>query len=236
MLKAELPLTSNAAGIPCLQKDGGRRIVLRLLCGAMLLPALGCKAAFAGAFDDFFKALQLDLPQSVKALLSRGFDPNATDAVRGDPALIYAVRYEAFKSLPVLLSAPDIKIDARAPNGDTALMVAAFKKQHETVALLLEKGAEPNRPGWTALHYAAAAGSAEIVQMLLDKSAYIDAAAPNGTTPLMMAAGNGKTSVVQLLVAAGADASLKNSLGMTAQDFALKFADIRKGPSQSPYP
>lgn len=212
-----------------------RRRALQVLCAGALVPVvLHSALVYAGAYDDFFKALQLDLPQSVKSLLERGFDPNATDAVRGDPALIYAIRFESAKSLPVLLAAPGVNIEARAANGDTALMVAAYKGQKEAVAALLEKGAEPNRPGWTALHYAAASGSIEIVRMLLEKSAYIDAAAPNGTTPLMMAAGGGQTSVVELLLREGADPSLKNALGMTAQDFSLKFADIKKVPS--PYP
>ena len=203
---------------------------LALCLTGALLPG----SARAGAYDDFFKALQLDLAQSIKSFLSRGFDPNTIDAVRGDPALIYAVRYQAFNSIPVLLASSQIDIEARAPNGDTALMVAAYKGEKAIVTALLDKGAEPNRPGWTALHYAAASGSLDIVRILLEKSAYIDAEAPNKTTPLMMAAGAGQTSVIKLLIEEGADQTLKNDLGMTARDFALKFADVKRVPS--PYP
>ena len=208
-----------------------RRCAAGLLLGAaVLLPA----AVQAGAHDDFFKALQLDLAPSVRALLNRGFDPNTVDTSRGDPALIYAIRFQATKTIPVLLASPQIDIEARAPNGDTALMVAAYKKEKEIVAGLLEKGAEPNRPGWTALHYAAASGSLDIVRMLLEKSAYIDASAPNRTTPLMMAAGAGQTAVIKLLIEEGADQSIRNDAGLTARDFAAKFADVRREPS--PYP
>ncbi len=209
------------------EKKWLRAMRLGALAAAMLL----VPAAHAGAYDDFFKALQLDLPQSVKSLLARGFDPNSVDPERRDPALVYAVRFDSYKVLPVLLSAPQINIEAKAPNGDTALMVAAYKGQKEAVALLLEKGAEPNRPGWTALHYAAASGSVEIVKMLLEKSAYIDAESPNKTTPLMMAAASGKTTVVELLTTEGADQTLKNDRGMTAHDFAVKFADVTKPAS-----
>ena len=48
------------------------------------------------------------------------------------------------------------------------------------------------------------------------------AASPNGTTPLMMAAQYGSNEAVQLLLDEGADPTLKNQLGLTAADFALR--------------
>jgi len=41
------------------------------------------------------------------------------------------------------------------------------------------------------------------MMLLLDEHAYIDAASPNGTTPLMMAAHYGTPSAVKLLLEAG---------------------------------
>ena len=43
--------------------------------------------ASAGAYDDFFKALELDHPSTLQALLDRGFDPN-TPHPQGTPALL----------------------------------------------------------------------------------------------------------------------------------------------------
>ena len=40
------------------------------------------------------------------------------------------------------------------------------------------------------------------------------------SAPLMMAAGSGRVSTVKLLLDEGADATLKNNVGMTALDFA----------------
>jgi ankyrin repeat protein len=72
------------------------------------------------------------------------------------------------------------------------------------------------------LHYAATGGHVEIIQLLLDESAYIDAESPNGSTPLMMAARYGNAKSVQLLLNEGADVQVKNQLGLTALDFAIQ--------------
>jgi ankyrin repeat protein len=88
-----------------------------------------------------------------------------------------------------------------------------------------------NKKGWTPLHYAATNGHDEIVKILLDHSAYIDAGSPNGTTPLMMAARGGHLSTVKLLLDSGADLRVKNQIGMTAVDFAKRYneKDVAEG-------
>jgi ankyrin repeat protein len=88
---------------------------------------------------------------------------------------------------------------------------------------LLAKGAAVNRPGWSPLHYAAASGDDEIVRVLLQKGARVDATSPAGTglfTPLMMAAREGHDSTALLLIEQGADPKLKNSEGLTAAQIA----------------
>ncbi|RZJ53105.1 MAG: ankyrin repeat domain-containing protein, partial [Acidovorax sp.] len=87
------------------------------------------------------------------------------------------------------------------------------------------RDADVNKTGWAPLHYAASAGSAahrQIIALLLENHAYIDAASPNGTTPLMMAAHYASLESVQLLLDEGADPTLKNQLGLTATDFAMR--------------
>ena len=51
-------------------------------------------------------------------------------------------------------------------------------------------------------------------------SAFIDAQAPNGNTPLMMAAYFGTPEAVKLLIEQGADVKMTNQSGKTALDFA----------------
>jgi ankyrin repeat protein len=86
----------------------------------------------------------------------------------------------------------------------------------------VENDADVNKPGWTPLHYAATAGNVPIIELLLDNSAYIDAESPNGSTPLMMAAMYGTPESVKVLIQAGADLNVKNQLGLTALDFAIR--------------
>ncbi|MGA1490049.1 MAG: ankyrin repeat domain-containing protein, partial [Planctomycetota bacterium] len=63
----------------------------------------------------------------------------------------------------------------------------------------------------------------EIVQLLLDKGAALDARSNNGWTPLMWAAALSITpEIVQLLLDKGANALLKNEAGERAIDLAKK--------------
>lgn len=193
------------------------RIMLTAFVMVMALPG----KSFAGAYEDFFRAAKVDNASGIESLLKRGMDPNIVEPERGDTALIIALREGSMKVFNVLINARGLDLEVKSRNGDNALMIAAIKGNKPAVEALIGKGAEVNRPGWTALHYAAYAGNNEIVSILLDKSAYIDAESPNKTTPIMMAAWGGHIMTVKLLLDEGADASLKNEKGMTAIDFAL---------------
>jgi hypothetical protein len=68
---------------------------------------------------------------------------------------------------------------------------------------LIARGARINKAGWTPLHYAAAGPSLEAVELLLAHGAALEAVAPNGNTPLMMAAGYGAIDSARLLLRRG---------------------------------
>ncbi len=173
-----------------------------------------------GSYDEWFRAIRLDDARIVRSLLDRGFDPGTIEPERFDTGLIHAVRHKSNKVFRMLLSAPGVDIDARSRNGDTALMVAALQPEPAMAIALIDRGAQINRPGWTALHYAATSGSLDIIRRLLEESAFIDAESPNRTTPLMMAARSGHADAAKLLLAEGADFTLRNELGLGAADFA----------------
>jgi ankyrin repeat protein len=173
-----------------------------------------------GSYDEWFNAIKLDNTRRMEALLARGFDPNAIEPLLFDTGLILAIRQKSPKAITLLLSLEEVNIDAQSRNGDTALMVASYLSDTATALALIDKGAEINRSGWTALHYAAASGNAAIIRRLVEESAYVDAESPNGTTPLMMAARGGHRDALQLLLDEGADPTLRNERDMTAADFA----------------
>lgn len=70
------------------------------------------------------------------------------------------------------------------------------------------------------LHAAVAARNAEVVALLLERGADPNARQQVGYTPLMGAAGAGRDDMVDLLLARGADPALANDEGKTAADVA----------------
>jgi ankyrin repeat protein len=181
---------------------------------------IGFSISKAGAFDDFFKAIVFDQVPVVGNLIYRGMDPN-TPTEKGEPALVFAVRSGAPKSVAFLLKQPGIQVDATNTADETALMLAANANDLFSANLLIETGASVNRPNWTPLHYAASKGHTTMMRLLIDNDAYIDAESPNGTTPLMMAAYYASPMAVKLMLEEGADPNLQNQDGQTALDMAL---------------
>jgi len=173
----------------------------------------------AGSFEDFFIAIRNDNAGVVNGLLDRGFDPNTRDE-KGQPGLTIAMQGRALNAARALLARPGIDVNALNEAGESALMMAALKGDLSGAQLLLERGAKVNQPGWSPLHYAATGREPKLVQLLLDRGAEIDAASPNGSTPLMMAAQYGSEDSVRLLLARGADAKRRNQLDLGVIDFA----------------
>ena len=189
-----------------------------------LLVFICFSTAHAGSFEDFFSAIQRDDARALTALLQRGFDPNTRDA-KGQPGLLLAVREPAPNALRVLLNAKNIQVEARNSQDESPLMMAAIRGQLDIARQLIDKDADVNKPGWAPLHYAVSSSQGDalaVAKLLLDNSAYVDAASPNGTTPLMMAAMYGPPEAVKLLLEESADPTLKNQLGLTAIDFARR--------------
>lgn len=175
----------------------------------------------AGSYDDFFAAVLRDDATVVRGLLNRGFDPN-TPGPHGETGLLLAIKAPAPKVTELLLSRAATRVEIRNPSDESPLMLAALKGNAALCLQLISRDADVNKPGWAPLHYAATGGHTEVIRLLLENHAYIDAASPNGSTPLMMAAMYGTAGAVKLLLESGADPLLKNVQGLTAIDFAMR--------------
>ncbi len=175
----------------------------------------------ANLFDDFFRAVKRDDGAAVTRVIQKGFDAN-TPYSTGDYGLIMAIHEQCPSAVDALLAWDKIKVEVRNKADESPLMMAALVGNAALVRRLIAMDADVNKPGWAPLHYAATNGHVDVIQILLDHYAYIDASAPNGATPLMMAAEYGNIASVKLLLEAGADATLKNRLGQTALDYARR--------------
>ncbi len=186
-----------------------------------LVAATGISAAHAGSYEDFFSAVIRDDPGTIQALVSRGFDPDSLDP-KGRPALVIAVQAGSQRVVEALLDMPSVDVNQVNTSGENALMMAALKGRLDWCKRLLELGAEVNKNGWTPLHYAATGPEPTIVQLLIDKGADLESESPNGSTPLMMAAGYGVEANVDVLLGRGADPRRLNDLKLSAADFARR--------------
>ncbi len=196
---------------------------MSILLRALIVAACVCgMPAQADQARDMVVSAQTDNASNIRRLIAKGGSPNTVDPNTGETLLMIALREEANAVVSELLSQRGIDLERKAPNGNTALMLAAFKRNKAAVVAMIAKGAIVTRPGWTALHYAAASGDSAIASILLEHSAYIDAESPSQLTPLMIAAREGHPQVAQLLLREGADATLVNNERLTAQQIAVR--------------
>jgi uncharacterized protein len=132
----------------------------------------------------------------VAALLARGADERTPDDT-GKPPIIYAAAGARLEVVKRLL-ARNIDVNARYPNDLTVLMWAS--------------GPDEQAPEAQAL---------QVVSFLLDAGAHIDDRDARGRTALMIAAEGGHAEIANLLLARGADPSLKDKAGKLASDLTV---------------
>lgn len=87
---------------------------------------------------------------------------------------------------------------------------------------LLPAGTTADRHGWTALHYAAAAGITPLFKQLIDAGTAVDYKGEMDTTPLMCAVDFSQITAAELLLAKGAALGAVDSSGRTAFDLAVR--------------
>lgn len=199
-------------------QDMKNLLILCLLCLTLALPA----RAEPPDPVRFSVVLELGDLKQARAWLDDGLDPNFEGRLIGTGLMIGA--WEGNIPLMELFLERGADIQRSNRFGETALMLAAWKNRRAAMQWLLDHGAQPNRPEreWTALHYAAFAGHAELVEDLLGAGADVNARSTNGSTIVMMAAREGHARLAERLLAAGANPLLKNDYDDNAVAWAMR--------------
>jgi ankyrin repeat protein len=121
-------------------------------------------------------------------------------------------------------------VDARGPDGATALLWAAHRGDVELVEELLRRGANPdavNDYGVAPLAAAALEAEPKIIGALLEAGAEVEAENAEGQTALMVVARTGRVESAKVLLEHGADVNAREAFGGQT---ALMWAAAQKQP------
>ncbi len=199
---------------------------------------------------EFFDALKSDDTFGLTALIAAHPELADAVNDNGVPAALFAAYYGRMDSARLLVQS-GAKVDAflaaalgdskrlekaieadpgaigkHSPDGWTPLHLAAYFGQKATAGLLFEKGASALARSTNAMnnhpiHAAAAGRSRDLVALLLEHGADVNATQHGGWTALHAAAQSGDVEMVKVLLANGADASLRADNNQSALDLAL---------------
>jgi ankyrin repeat protein len=197
-----------------------------------------------------FSPRVLALFEQAKRQISGAAPVSAKEASPRDAVFFLAIRNGDFAAASQMLKEQPALVAARdAQFGATPLHWAALKGNEVMTGLLLAAGADPtatNNAGETPIKVASRAGKTGVVKLLRQQENRIFTAIKTGdvqtvrelldekpellnwrdtefgATPLHWAALKGQAAVVGLLLARGADATLKNSAGEAPLDVAVR--------------
>lgn len=164
--------------------NSGHHAVVELLFKAGVQPDIH-EAAAIGQTERVAARLQEDAAR-LDAYSAEGFTPLGLAAHFGH---VETTRF-------LIDRGADMNVVSRHPLEVTPLHAALFGRQAATAELLIERGADVNlkrggagrpRAGWTALHYAAACGFAELIEGLVGRGAERGVRDERGRTPLDVA-------------------------------------------------
>jgi uncharacterized protein len=168
--------------------------------------------------SDAMRALYEGDAERARALLARDDELSIFDAAA----------FGRLERLRELLGADPALARATSDDGFTALHLAVFAEQEEAARLLIEHGADVNARATASiaqvppLGTAAFVGSISLATLLLDKGADVNGQGAGGFTALHTAANNRDEPLARLLLARGADKTIKERNGKRPADLGLR--------------
>ena len=207
-------------------KEGETPLTLAIKKGNIEIINLVAKRAKAGLKNDIgeaplFLALQhYDNLHFLDKLVKKGANVNRPS--NGQTPLILATQMNKIRQVAFLLK-NDADVSQANEKGDTPLYIAVENGHQEIAAILAHKSTNSqkdvnwhNAIGEPLLNIATGLGHTQIVNILVDYGADVNAVDYMDNTALTLAAANGNKAVIETLVAAGADIDHQNILGATA--------------------
>jgi uncharacterized protein len=153
----------------------------------------------------------------------------STAAGAAEKSLLAAAEAGDHAAAVALIKGADV--NARGPDGATALLWAVYNRDQDLAKQLIAAGADVNARneyGAFALSEAAISGDTALVKALLDAKADPNMANGEGETALMVAARAGDVTAAEHLVKAGADVNAVEAWG---QQSPLMWAAAQKQPA-----
>ncbi len=180
-------------------------------------------------------AIRREDADGVDLLLASGANANARDTpprsviqnirimmrAKPDPwptALVVAVDPPRVPRIVKDLIAAGADVNAKDVQGNTALDRAAYYDIGECIQILIAAGANVNATSdtETPLYNASDSGNAQVVGILLNSGANVNARLKYGSTALMAASSANHPKILNALLVAGADVNLSDTQGYTA--------------------
>ncbi len=116
-------------------------------------------------------------------------------------------------------------LDAVSDYGESAICVASRCGKFEMVAMLLERGADPEPLDWTPLFHEVATGNLNAVARLVDEGATLEQRDAWDRTPFLLSVHAGHLEIAKHLLDRGSDRSATGRCGQTALMYAISRDD-----------
>jgi ankyrin repeat protein len=203
-----------------------------LVTAIVCLSSIGCGSDKANTASG--KPASPELTEQLNTAVMMGNGPEVTRLVgaganvevgkRDDTTPLLMAVFMDHKDVVERLLAAGAKIDAATSKGVTPLMSAVMFGKPEIAELLIDKGADVNArnsAGTSILVLAVTMKKEDLARRLIEKGADVNAqTGGHQTSALMMAAHEDLVETAKLLVAKGASATVKDSHGKSALDYA----------------